>query len=69
MQQSTLDDILNQQKDIGQIKMIKIETEGAEIDVIKGAINTLCQYDVPYIICEINRFGLQQMGTNETELR
>ncbi|NEP07639.1 MAG: FkbM family methyltransferase [Okeania sp. SIO2G4] len=69
IQQSTLDDILDRQKDIGQIKMIKIDTEGAELDVIKGAVNTFYQYDVPYIICEINRFGLQQMGTNETELR
>ncbi|NES75182.1 MULTISPECIES: FkbM family methyltransferase [Okeania] len=69
IQQSTLDDILSQQKDISHIKMIKIDTEGAELDVIKGAVNTLYQYDVPYIICEINKFGLQQMGTNETELR
>ncbi|GGA03263.1 hypothetical protein CYANOKiyG1_15370 [Okeania sp. KiyG1] len=43
-------------KDIGHIKMIKIDTEGAELDVIKGAVNTFSQYDVPYIICEINRF-------------
>ncbi|NER08076.1 MAG: class I SAM-dependent methyltransferase, partial [Okeania sp. SIO3C4] len=69
IQQSTLDDILVRQKDIGQIKMIKIDTEGAELDVIKGAVNTFSQYNVPYIICEINRFGLQQMGTNEKELR
>ena len=51
IQQSTLDDILDRQKDIGHIKMIKIDTEGAELDVIKGAVNTFSQYDVPYIIC------------------
>lgn len=69
IQQSTLDDILSQQQDISQIKIIKIDTEGAEVNVIKGAVNTISKYNVPYIICEINRFGLKQMGTNEAELR
>ena len=68
-QLSTLDNILSQVGNITNLKMIKIDTEGAELDVIKGAINTIDKYDVPYIICEINRFGLEQMGTNETELR
>ena len=68
-QLSTLDNILSQVGNITNLKMIKIDTEGAELDVIKGAVNTIGKYDVPYIICEINRFGLQQMGTNETELR
>ena len=68
-QLSTLDNILSQSGNITNLKMIKIDTEGAELNVIKGAVNTIGKYDVPYIICEINRFGLQQMGTNETELR
>ena len=34
-QLSTVDDILNQQENIGQIKMMKIDTEGAELDVIQ----------------------------------
>ncbi len=42
----TVDDILNQQENIGQIKMMKIDTEGAELDVIKGAVNTISKYDV-----------------------
>ncbi|MGD1701217.1 hypothetical protein [Dapis sp. BLCC M229] len=37
--------------------------------IINYSVNTIGKYDVPYIICEINRFGLKQMGTNETELR
>ncbi|MCL2925562.1 MAG: FkbM family methyltransferase [Trichodesmium sp. MAG_R04] len=68
-QLSTLDNILSQAGNITNLKIIKIDTEGAELDVIKGAVNTIGKYNVPYIICEINRFGLQQMGTNETELR
>ncbi|MEB3343708.1 FkbM family methyltransferase [Okeania sp.] len=68
-QLSKLDNILSQAGDITNLKMIKIDTEGAELNVIKGAVNTISQYNVPYIICEINRFGLERMGTNETELR
>ena len=68
-QLSTLDNILSQAGNITNLKIIKIDTEGGELDVVKGAVNTIRKYDVPYIICEINRFGLQQMGTNETELR
>ncbi|MGD1809262.1 FkbM family methyltransferase [Dapis sp. BLCC M126] len=54
----TLDNIISQAGNITNLKMIKIDTEGAELDVIKGAVNTIGKYDVPYIICEINRFGL-----------
>ena len=68
-QLSTLGNILRQAGNITNLKIIKLDTEGAELDVTKGAVNTIGKYNVPYIICEINRFGLQQMGTNETELR
>lgn len=64
----TLDEVLNHQN-AHPPKMIKIDTEGAEFQVLKGSVNTLKTHQVPYIICEVNRFGLEQMGTNETELR
>lgn len=38
--------------------MIKIDIEGVEFNVIKGVVNIIGKYDVLYIICEINRFGL-----------
>ncbi|MEP0872333.1 FkbM family methyltransferase [Trichocoleus desertorum AS-A10] len=65
---TTLDQALTDQNSIPP-KMIKIDTEGAELQVLKGSINILKSHRVPYIISEVNRFGLQQMGTNETELR
>jgi len=32
-------------------------------------VSTIEAYKVPYVVCGINRFGLQQMGTSEQELR
>jgi FkbM family methyltransferase len=49
-------------------KLIKIDVEGCELSVLKGAKSLLARR-VPYVVCEINHFALEQMGTNETELR
>jgi FkbM family methyltransferase len=51
------------------IRLINIDTCGAELDIIQGAVSTIENHKVPYIVCSINRFGLQQMGTSEQELR
>jgi len=51
------------------MKLIKIDTEGAEGAVLKGAVTSLSNLEIPYVICEINRFGLKQMGSTEKELR
>ena len=32
-------------------------------------MSTIEAYKVPYVVCGINRFGIQQMGTSEQELR
>lgn len=65
---ATLDHLLeNEQLTI--LKFIKIDTEGAEHDILRGGINTIIKHRVPYILCEINRFGLNKMGTNENNLR
>ncbi|HBE71006.1 MAG TPA: hypothetical protein DDW52_22905 [Planctomycetaceae bacterium] len=49
-------------------RVIKIDTEGAELAVLRGAEKTLERDDL-LVIAEINHFGLKQMGTGETELR
>jgi FkbM family methyltransferase len=49
-------------------KLIKIDAEGCELGVLKGA-GALLARGVPYVICEINHFALEQMGTSEAELR
>jgi hypothetical protein len=50
-------------------RVYEIDTEGAEGAVLKGAVTSLSNLEIPYVICEINRFGLKQMGSTEKELR
>jgi FkbM family methyltransferase len=64
----TLDAIL-QQYALDTIKLIKISATGAEYDVILGGIQTLITQDVPYIVCRLQPFALQQMGHTESDLR
>jgi FkbM family methyltransferase len=47
---STLDDIL---RDEASIHLIKIDVEGAELDVLKGAQSTLCR--TRYMVLELSR--------------
>lgn len=54
---------------LNKVKLLKIDTEGAEHQVLRGALTVLSQGKISYIIAEINRFGLEQMGTNEMQLR
>jgi FkbM family methyltransferase len=53
----------------GRIKAIKIDVEGNEHAVLRGARRTLETQRVPFVIAEVNRMGLQQMGTNQAGLR
>jgi FkbM family methyltransferase len=63
-----LDDIITQ-LGLDAVRAIKIDVEGAEMEVLKGGENSLIDHDIPLVICEINTFGLHQMGTSERELR
>lgn len=65
---ATLDSII-QSESIDRIHLIKIDTEGTEHNILLGAFNTIKRCKVPYIVCEINRFGLEQMDTDEGQLR
>ena len=60
----TLDDVIFSTG----VRLVKIDTEGAELEVLAGAERTITR-DQPYVIAEINRHGLQQMGATERELR
>ena len=68
VQVASLDSLL-QGVPLPNIRMINIDTCGAELDIIQGAVSTIEEYKVPYVVCSINQFGLQQMGTSEQELR
>ena len=48
---------------------MKIDVEGAEHSVLKGARETLRLRPIPFIVAEINRFGLEKMGTSEQAIR
>ncbi|MBW2557916.1 MAG: FkbM family methyltransferase [Deltaproteobacteria bacterium] len=65
---ATLDSLF-EDNDPDSLKLIKIDTEGSECAILQGGANMMSRQNVPYLICEINRFALQQMGTSEKELR
>lgn len=47
---------------------IKIDTEGAEVLVLRGASEVLKQPQLKLVICEINEFGLAQLGHKPEEI-
>lgn len=48
--------------------VIKIDTEGAEYDVLLGAEQLLANDRLRLVICELNGFGLQQMGHSGNDI-
>jgi hypothetical protein len=65
----TLDAALARVPSGAPLRVIKIDAEGCEYDVLKGGLKTLLAREVPYVVCEINRFALEQMGSSEVALR
>jgi FkbM family methyltransferase len=68
VQVETIDAIVGQGP-IPNLKLIKIDTEGAEHAILQGGVHTIQRQNIPYIICEVNRFGLGQMGSDEFAFR
>jgi FkbM family methyltransferase len=64
----TLEDVLACE-DLSNLKLILLDAEGAEYSIIRGGINLIVDYDVPYIICEINNFAMKQCLTTQLSLR
>jgi len=64
----SLDDIFGSASP-GFVKLIKIDTEGNETSVLRGACNFLSRAQVPAIIAELNHFGLAQLNSSEQEMR
>lgn len=50
-------------------RLIKIDAEGMEYEILKGALRTIIGHEVPFVICEVNRFALERMGSSEAQLR
>ena len=55
--------------DLSRLKIIKIDTEGNEVNVLNGARRIIESHRVPCIVCELNKYGLKQMGNTENDLR
>jgi FkbM family methyltransferase len=65
---TSLDDFFGD-RHVASLRAIKIDAEGGEVGVLTGARDLLRRHTVPFVIAEINRFGLQSMGTSEHALR
>jgi FkbM family methyltransferase len=63
-----LDDVL-EDEELSALKLILFDMEGSEHSALKGAINTIADNDVPYIICEVNEFALKQCGSSQEQMR
>lgn len=53
----------------GPIKLLKIDTEGAEAAVLRGARRAMSERGIEFIVCEIHPFGLIKMGETTESLR
>ena len=49
--------------------LVKLDVEGSELKVLRGAKQTLLKYQLPFIIAEVNRYALAQLGSSEEDLR
>lgn len=52
-----------------RVRLIKIDTEGAEQRVLEGLAYTLEQYHPPYVLAELNPFGLAELGCSTESMR
>jgi FkbM family methyltransferase len=61
-----LDAIVKEAK-LDRVDVVKIDVEGAEFEVLKGAVQTLADYH-PVLIIEVDESQLKAMGTSTQEL-
>ncbi len=50
-------------------RLIKLDTEGAEERILQGGADVLRNQHPPFIVAEMNAFGLDQMGSSPESLR
>jgi FkbM family methyltransferase len=50
-------------------KLIKVDTEGAEELVLRGARQLMADCKVPFIVAELHSFGLNKLGSSQMSLR
>jgi FkbM family methyltransferase len=64
---TTLDNLCKQEQ-ITKVRLVKIDTEGAEGEILKGAHGLLSEKRIQHIVMEVNDFGLELMGTSIEEI-
>lgn len=64
----TIDSLITSYNECESI-VLKIDTEGAEYEVLQGASELLKKHDNLWIVCELHTYGLRKMGHNVEELR
>ena len=68
MSTTTLD-ILIAEHGLLNPKLIKVDTEGAEQNILEGGCKLLQGASVPFVIAELHEFGLKKMGYSQQTLR
>ncbi len=64
----SLDDYLNLHS-ISEVDLLKIDVEGAEMQVLKGALTSLKGKKIKNIICEINEEALTAFGNSGQDIK
>jgi FkbM family methyltransferase len=54
---------------LAQVKLIKVDVEGADPIVLRGARRLLANRGVPLVLTELHVFGMEKMGTNPRVFR
>ncbi len=62
--QTTIDSFINEQR-LEQLDFIKIDTDGHELDVLKGAVNAIKKFS-PIIVFELTQYLLKEKGISFT---
>jgi FkbM family methyltransferase len=68
IQVSTLDHVF-ELLNINTPRLLKIDAEGLEFEILKGGKKKVLEAGVPFIIAEMNIFGLELMGVDELGFR
>lgn len=66
---STTLDIEIRRLKTSKIKLIKIDTEGAEELILRGALQTIADCAPMFIVCELHTFGLERLGCSQQSFR
>jgi FkbM family methyltransferase len=54
---------------LSRVKLLKVDTEGADHTVLRGARRLLAGGGVPFVVSELHEFGLHRMGSSQHAFR